>query len=191
METTKMTIERWMDKDAVRIYSGVLLGHKKEWIWVRSSEMDEPRACYTEWSKSEREKQYFYNRKNFQLPTYLRRLWLISDHSGKCCLLLRTGPCPLPPKGSKHSGTPALQALIGFLGLIPLFQGLQTNGKPPLSYHPFCSSGTGGMWKGLNGITIKQQGLKYCPATETWGLGRRDVDPRGITCIISREKNLG
>ena len=26
-------------------------------IWVSSSEVDEPRACYTEWSKSEREKQ--------------------------------------------------------------------------------------------------------------------------------------
>ena len=30
---------------------------KKEWMWVSSSEVDEPRACNTEWIKSEREKQ--------------------------------------------------------------------------------------------------------------------------------------
>ena len=30
---------------------------KKEHIWVISSEAYEPRAYYTEWSKSEREKQ--------------------------------------------------------------------------------------------------------------------------------------
>ena len=29
----------------------------KKWSWVISSEMDEPRVCYTEWSKSEREIQ--------------------------------------------------------------------------------------------------------------------------------------
>ena len=39
----------------------VLLSHKKECIWVNSSEVDEPRACYTQWSKSEREKQILYN----------------------------------------------------------------------------------------------------------------------------------
>ena len=27
------------------------------WIWVSSSEVDETRACHTEWSKSEKEKQ--------------------------------------------------------------------------------------------------------------------------------------
>ena len=36
------------------------INHKREWIWVRSSEVDEPRASYTEWSKSEREKQISY-----------------------------------------------------------------------------------------------------------------------------------
>ena len=29
-------------------------------IWVSFSEVDEPRACYTEWSKSEREKQILH-----------------------------------------------------------------------------------------------------------------------------------
>ena len=46
-----------MDKeDVVHIYNGILLSHKKEHIWVSSKEVDEPRAYYTEWSKSERQK---------------------------------------------------------------------------------------------------------------------------------------
>ena len=36
------------------------LGHKKEHIWVSSNEVDEPRAYYIEWSKSERGKQLLY-----------------------------------------------------------------------------------------------------------------------------------
>ena len=36
-----------MDKEAVvHIYKEILLSHKKEHIWVSSSEVDEPRACY-------------------------------------------------------------------------------------------------------------------------------------------------
>ena len=34
----------------------ILLSCKKERIWVHSSELDEPRFCYTEWSELEREK---------------------------------------------------------------------------------------------------------------------------------------
>jgi len=42
-----------MDKEVVvYIYSGTLLSHKKEQIWVNSSEVDEPRACYIDWNKS-------------------------------------------------------------------------------------------------------------------------------------------
>ena len=41
---------------------------KKEHIWVSSNEVDEPRAYYTEWSKSEREKQISYS------YTYIRKL---------------------------------------------------------------------------------------------------------------------
>ena len=51
-----MSIDRWMDKAVVDIHNGILLSHKKECIWASSNEMDEPRAYYTEWSKSEREK---------------------------------------------------------------------------------------------------------------------------------------
>ena len=37
----------------VHIYNGILLSHKKEHIWVNANE---PRAYYTELSRSEREK---------------------------------------------------------------------------------------------------------------------------------------
>ena len=43
-------------KVPLHTYNEILLSHKKEWIWVSSTEVDEPRACFTEWSKSEREK---------------------------------------------------------------------------------------------------------------------------------------
>ena len=39
------------------IYNGILLSHKKKWNWVICSEVDGPRVCHTELSKSEREKQ--------------------------------------------------------------------------------------------------------------------------------------
>ena len=52
-----MSINRWIDKDVVlHIYNEILLSHKEEQIWVSSTDVDEPRACYTAWSKSEREK---------------------------------------------------------------------------------------------------------------------------------------
>ena len=52
-----MSTDRWMDKEAVvHIYNGILLTYKKEHIWVSTNEVDEPRAYYTERSKSEREK---------------------------------------------------------------------------------------------------------------------------------------
>ena len=54
-----MSIERWVDKEVVvHIYNGIILSHKKEWIWVGWTETDEPRACYAEWSKSEK---YIYH----------------------------------------------------------------------------------------------------------------------------------
>ena len=42
------------------IYNGILLSHKKEHNWVNSNEVDEPRAYYTEWSQSERERKILY-----------------------------------------------------------------------------------------------------------------------------------
>ena len=44
-------------EDIAHIYNSILLSHKKEQIWVSSSKVDKPTACYTKWSKSEREKQ--------------------------------------------------------------------------------------------------------------------------------------
>ena len=60
-ESIWMSINRGMNKeDVVHIYSGILLSHKKEWNWVIFRDMDGPRDCHTEWSKSEREKQISY-----------------------------------------------------------------------------------------------------------------------------------
>ena len=53
--------DEWIKKVVVHIYNGILLSHKKEWIWVSWTEVDEPRAFYTEWSKSKREKQICIN----------------------------------------------------------------------------------------------------------------------------------
>ena len=47
-------------EDVVHIYNGILLSHKKELNWVICRDVDEPRDCHTEWSKSEREKQISY-----------------------------------------------------------------------------------------------------------------------------------
>ena len=61
MEATQMSINRRTDKEAVvHIYNGILLSHKKECIWARTNDVDESRAYYTQWSKSEREKQISY-----------------------------------------------------------------------------------------------------------------------------------
>ena len=60
------------------IYNGIFLSHQKEQIWVHCSEVDEPRACYTEWSKSEREKQiqdinaYIWNLEKWYWWTYFQ-----------------------------------------------------------------------------------------------------------------------
>ena len=44
----------------VYMYSEILFSHKKEQIWVSSNEADEPRTCYTERSKPERDEQISY-----------------------------------------------------------------------------------------------------------------------------------
>ena len=56
METTQMSINRWMDKeDVVHIYNGILLSHKEEWNNAICSNMDGCRDYHTKWSKSEKE----------------------------------------------------------------------------------------------------------------------------------------
>ena len=57
-----MSINRGMDKeDVVYIYNGILLSHKEKWNSAICRDVDGPRDCYTDWSKSEREKQILYN----------------------------------------------------------------------------------------------------------------------------------
>ena len=61
MEATLVCIDRWMDKeDVAHIYNGILLSRKKKWNLVICSEVDGPRVCHTEWSKSERKNQIPY-----------------------------------------------------------------------------------------------------------------------------------
>ena len=63
MEATQMSIDRWTDKeDVVYIYTmeNYSAIKKKEQNWVSCTDVDEPRAYYTAWSKSEGEKQISY-----------------------------------------------------------------------------------------------------------------------------------
>ena len=62
MESASMSSDGEMDKeDMVHIYSGIFLSHKYEWNRAICRDMNGPRDCDTEWSKSEREKQIWYN----------------------------------------------------------------------------------------------------------------------------------
>ena len=58
MAATWMSINRWMDKGVG--YTQRTVSHKKEWTWVICRDTDGTRACHTEWSKSDREKQVSY-----------------------------------------------------------------------------------------------------------------------------------
>ena len=56
-----MSIHRWMDQEDVEHkHKEILLTFKKDYIWLSSNEVDETGAYYTEWSKSERERQILY-----------------------------------------------------------------------------------------------------------------------------------
>ena len=47
-----------MDKEImVNIHNGILFSYKKEHIWVSYNEVDETETYYTEWNKSESERQ--------------------------------------------------------------------------------------------------------------------------------------
>ena len=50
-----------MDKEyVVYMYNGILLTYLKEWNWLICRDVDGPRDCHTEWSKSERKNQISY-----------------------------------------------------------------------------------------------------------------------------------
>ena len=60
-----MPINRGMDKEdlwfiCTHTHTGILLSRKKKWKCAICRDMDGPRDCHTEWSKSEREKQILY-----------------------------------------------------------------------------------------------------------------------------------
>ena len=61
-ETTEMSIDRGMNKkDAVHMYSGIVLSHKKEWSKAICSNMDRPRDYRTKQSKLKKERQILYD----------------------------------------------------------------------------------------------------------------------------------
>ena len=45
----------------VYICNGILFSHKKEWSNAICSNIDGPRDCHTEWSKSDTERQVSYD----------------------------------------------------------------------------------------------------------------------------------
>ena len=62
MEATSISFDRGMDKeDVAHICNGILLSHWKEWNNAICSNIDGPRVCHTEWSKSDREREILYD----------------------------------------------------------------------------------------------------------------------------------
>ena len=85
-----MSIDRGMDKeDVAHIYNGILLSHKKEWNNAIYLNMDGPRDCHTEWSKSDRERQisydiaYMWDLKKWYNLTYLQNRNRVTDVKNK------------------------------------------------------------------------------------------------------------
>lgn len=57
METTKVSMDGWMDKEnVVYVYNRIPFSHMKEWGLAIFDNMDEPRGHYTKWNKSENNK---------------------------------------------------------------------------------------------------------------------------------------
>ena len=54
------------------IYNGILFSYENEYIWVSSNEENEPRTYYTEWNKSEIEKQTYINTYIWNLERWYR-----------------------------------------------------------------------------------------------------------------------
>ena len=53
MEGALVSIERWMDKEAVvYVYNGIFLSHQKRGIPTICFDVDETGGYYAEWSKS-------------------------------------------------------------------------------------------------------------------------------------------
>ena len=83
-----MFINRWMDKDVVYLYSGILLSHKKEWNDAIYSNLDGLRDYHTKWSKPDWERQisyiaYMWNQEKRHKWTYLQNRSICTDIENK------------------------------------------------------------------------------------------------------------
>ena len=73
----------------VHIYNGILLSYKKEQNSAIYRDVDRPRPCHTDWSKSEREKQilyniaYMWNLEKWYRWTYLQSKGRVTDIENK------------------------------------------------------------------------------------------------------------
>ena len=94
--------------------------------WVSSSEVDEPRAYYTEWSKSKREKQVSYMLSHFSFVQLFATLWTVALQAPLSMRFSRQefwSGLPRPPPGDlPHLGmkTHLLHILYWQLGSLPL-----------------------------------------------------------------------
>ena len=62
IETTQVSINRWMDKeDVVHIYNRILLSHKKEQNFATCSNMNGLGGHYAKWNKLEEDKYCRYH----------------------------------------------------------------------------------------------------------------------------------
>ena len=70
------------------VYNGILLSNKKERNNAICSNMDAPRSCHTEWSKSDRERQIswyhlYVESKKWYIWTYLQNRNRVTDVKNK------------------------------------------------------------------------------------------------------------
>ena len=70
MGTTEVSTSRWMDKDVVHVYKGIVLSHKKEYNITICSNMDAARDYPAKRSKSEKERQIPYDTTYMWNPKY-------------------------------------------------------------------------------------------------------------------------
>ena len=59
METTQVSIHRWVDKDVVYVHNEMLLHHKRQWDLAIFDSMDGPRGYYAKQNKSDWERQIY------------------------------------------------------------------------------------------------------------------------------------
>ena len=57
----RMSVDRWMNKDLLHIFSGLVLSHKKEWRFVICSHVDGLIGDCAKWNKPDRERQTLYD----------------------------------------------------------------------------------------------------------------------------------